>query len=133
MKQNNMGLISVVFGYENSTKRNIESLELLRYGFANYKLDKIISKGKVLESLDHILYKEKLNIEVEEDLYYLCKKQDNNNYSLTYEYELVDNLCKGKAKVYLEDIEIGQCNIVSNKVVKKNFLELFLSLMKKII
>ncbi|MDE5715453.1 MAG: D-alanyl-D-alanine carboxypeptidase, partial [Anaeroplasmataceae bacterium] len=66
MKQDNMGLITVVFGYDKPTTRNAESLELLRYGYANYRLEKVLAKDTVVDSIDHILYKIRINIKVEE-------------------------------------------------------------------
>ena len=68
MNQNNMSLISVVFGYDNATTRNAESLALLRYGSANYKVEKILEKNKVIESIIHILYKDRIDLKIKEDV-----------------------------------------------------------------
>lgn len=134
MKQNNMGLITVVFGYDKSTTRNAESLELLRWGYANYKLDKVVAKDTVVESVDHILYKNRMNIVVEDDIYYLCKRNENPNYTVEYSYELTDEACSGSAKVYCEGKEIASGNLVcKDQILKKNYFELFGSILRRIL
>ena len=47
-KKKDMRLISVVMGVETSDLRSKDTTELLNYGFSNYKIDKIMSKDKVL-------------------------------------------------------------------------------------
>jgi D-alanyl-D-alanine carboxypeptidase (penicillin-binding protein 5/6) len=133
MTEGNMSLISVVMGYENALKRNSESLELLRYGFNNYKLDKIISKGDIIESIDHILYKNRISIVVENDIYNVCKRSDKNNYTNKYEYILTDSKLNGSIDIYLDDIKIGSSNLNTNNLDKKGFFDLIFSLIKKAI
>lgn len=132
MKQDNMGLITVVFGYDKPTTRNAESLELLRWGYANYKLDKVVEKNKVVESVDHILYKNRINIIVENDVYYLSKKSDKFEYDVKYEYTINENQCTGKVYVYLDDKVIQEGNLVNQEEIqKKNFFELWSSIFTK--
>jgi D-alanyl-D-alanine carboxypeptidase len=120
-------------GYENALKRNRESLELLRYGFNNYKLDKIISKGDIIESIDHILYKNRISIVVENDIYNVCKRSEKNNYTNKYEYVLTDSKLNGSIDIYLDDIKIGSSNLNTNNLDKKGFFDLIFSLIKKAI
>lgn len=130
MKQNNMSLISVVFGYEKPTTRNAESLELLRYGFANYKLEKVIQKGSVMESIDHILYKERINVTAKDDLYYLCKKSDQNQYEIVYDYNIHEN--DGRIEAYLNQKKIGTVDVeVQQEPEKRNLWELMTLLMMR--
>ncbi len=132
MKQDNMSLITVVFGYDKPTTRNAESLELLRYGFANYKIDKVISKGKVMESIDHILYKNKINVTSQDDIYYLCKKNEKNEYHFKYDYDLDNNA--GKVRAYLDEKEIGSTDAVCVETPqKRNFWELLLTIFQKVL
>ncbi len=131
MTQENMSLISVVFGYEKATTRNAESLELLRYGFANYKLEKLASKGMVLESFEHILYKDKVDMIVDEDLYYLCKKNETVNYETKYSYSLGGNFA-GKYEVYLDGKLVGESPIrAKEEVRRKNIFELLFSVIRE--
>ncbi|MDE6241670.1 MAG: D-alanyl-D-alanine carboxypeptidase [Anaeroplasmataceae bacterium] len=134
MKQDNMGLITVVFGYDKPTTRNAESLELLRWGYANYKLDKVVPKDKVVDSIDHILYKDRINIVVEDDVYYLSKRSDKLEYEIKYEYSLENNQCTGKVLIYLDDQFIQEGNLISKEeVAKKNFFELWSSVFTRIL
>lgn len=132
MQKEDMKLISVVFGYDKATTRNAESLELLKYGFSNYKLEKIIAKDTVLESVDHILYKNRMDVIVKEDIYNLCKKSENHTYTYTYDYEIKDNACEGKIKVYLNDELIQEGDITTKEPVeRKNFWELILCVVRE--
>lgn len=134
MKKDNMDLISIVFGYDKPTTRNIEALELLRWGFANYKIDKILEKNKEITSFNHILYKDKINIVLNDDLYYLTKKNINIKYKINYDYKIENNNCIGNAFVYIDDDLIGKVNLKSlNKIEKRSFIDLWITIFKKII
>lgn len=134
MKQENMELISVVFGYDKATTRNSESLELLRWGYANYKLDKVVEKDKVVDSLDHILYKSRINIVVKKDVFYLTKRSDQNAYKVQYDYKVVDNAVEGKVYVYLNNQKVKEAELGSKEEIeKKNFFELMKSIFAKIL
>ncbi len=127
-----MGLITVVFGYEKPTTRNAESLELLRYGYANYKLEKVVEKDKVVDSVDHILFKNRINVVVKEDIYHLTKKSDSFTYDIKYEYEIQDNACNGKVLVYLKEQKIAEGMLVSYETIeRRNFWELLLSITQR--
>ncbi len=131
MKQENMGLISIVFGYEKPTTRNAESLELLRWGYANYKLDRVVAKGTIVDSVDHILYKNRINIMVKEDIYHLTSRKEQIEYQVKYEYEIKENSCTGTAQVYLKNelLKTGEL-MTEDSVEKKNFIELMFSILK---
>lgn len=129
MQQNNMKLISVVFGYDKSTTRNSESLELLKYGFNNYKLEKVLAKDLCLKSIDHILYKNKFDIVIKEDIYYLCKKNEKNEYSYKYKY---NDSYNGTINIYLGNNIIANGEITTDKEVKKkNLWEVMCSIFKE--
>lgn len=132
MKKDNMGLITVVFGYDKPTTRNAESLELLRWGYANYKLDCVVEKDKVVDSIEHILYKNRINVIVEDDVFYLSKRSDKLDYDIKYEYNLEENKCTGKVLIYLKDELVQEGKLISQeKIEKKNFLELWSSIFLK--
>lgn len=130
MKKNNMSLISVVFGYENSNLRNVESLELLNYGFSNYKLDLVLKKNTLLEIKNHILYKNQIKIITTNDIYYLCKISKNNNYKYNYTYNLDNN--SGNITINLDDENIINDEIkLADELIKKNFFEIMISIIKE--
>lgn len=125
MQKEGMNLISVVFGYDKATTRNAESLELLKYGFSTYKLETILKKDTILESVDHILYKNKIDVVVGEDIRYLCKKTDKNDYDFRYEYTIGKDSCEGTVRIYLKDKLIQEGRITSKTPVeRKNIFEL---------
>ncbi len=51
-KKNNMRLIAIVLGEEDSKIRNQESIELLDYGFQTVEVQKIRSKGEKIEEIE---------------------------------------------------------------------------------
>lgn len=129
MKKNDMGLISIVFGYENSAIRNQESLELLNYGYNNYKVDYILRKGQIINSMSHILYKNNLDIVVKEDLTVISKKNDNNQYNYSYTYDIVNNMVN--LKYFINDKEYtSDCIEFSQQPERKSFLEIIYSVLE---
>lgn len=134
MTKDNMSLISVVFGYDKSITRNAESLGLLKYGYANYKLDKIMDKNHTLEIKNHILYKNSLEITIKEDIYYLTKKGQKNEYDFSYDYVVDEDKLNGILKVYLNNELIKEVDLVSKEPIeKRGFLELIFYNIKRII
>ena len=110
--------------------RNKESLELLRYGMSNYKVDKVLKKGDVLESVNHILYKDSIDITVKEDVYYLSKKTDSNTFEYDYTYKLNDN--SSEIILYMNDKErYKSCLEFKNIDNRKNIFELMISVIKE--
>lgn len=133
MDRNNMSLISVVMGYTDSKIRNGESVKLLEYGANNYSLKTIYSKGDVLRSIHTILYKEKMNIMVQEDVNYLLKKGETLDITTDYEYTLGD-VFEGKLTLYNQDRKIGQVALCLDVTPhKRNLFELMLAVLKNIL
>lgn len=132
MNKDNMDLISVVFGYDNSTTRNVESLALLKYGFSNYKMDTILSKGDKLEELEHILYKDKITIVVKDDIKHICKKSDNNSYNHKFNYEIIENNINGSVDVYLNNEIIKSEDVTTlNEISRRNVFEVVIEVIKR--
>lgn len=85
-----------------------------------------------MESVDHILYKNRMDVIVKEDIYHLCKKSENHTYTYTYDYEIRDNACEGKIKVYLNDELIQEGDVTTKEPVeRKNFWELILCVVRE--
>lgn len=70
-KRNNLRLIAIVLGENNASVRNTETMELLDYGFSNLRVNKLKSKGEVVEKIKldkadseivEIILKDDLNI-----------------------------------------------------------------------
>jgi len=132
MNKDNMDLISVVFGYSNSTTRNVESLALLKYGFSNYKIDTILKKGDVLGEIDHILFKNKVTIIVDNDIKNVTKKGESFEYSYEYDYEINNNSCDGNVKVYKDNNVITNNSITTDNIIeRRNIIELVGEIFKR--
>lgn len=107
-KRNNMRLISVVMGEENNKIRNQDTMELLNYGFSNYKLETVIDPNKYIGTIK-IKNGKKENVELKltSEAVDLINIVEENSYS----YEIVkDNI---KAPIKKGDI-VGHVNIYSN-------------------
>lgn len=132
MSKDDMNLISVVFGYDSSTKRNSESLELLKYGFSNYKLNKVVAKGDILQIVNHILYKDDIEVIALEDIYHLVKKNQELKYDIKYDFKINKDSCEGTINVYLNDEIVGSGKVGSSGPIKrKNIFEIFASVVHR--
>ena len=83
-KKDNMRLIAIVLGESEGKVRNNETVELLNYGFDNYKKDKIKTKEEVIDTIKLQKSDKKiLDVYLKDDLTILSKKSDKNiNYDL---------------------------------------------------
>ena len=111
-KKNNMRLISVVMGEPSSKIRNSETTELLDYGFNTYRMDKILSKNKIITIIKVPLGK-KIETEVipKEDINILNTKNSTKR-NITYKLKL------NKVKVPLKKGDIvGKINIIENNKI----------------
>lgn len=133
MKKNNMGLISVVFGYESSKLRNAESYNLLKYGFSNYKLVTVAKKGETIEVINNPCYKKEVKIILKEDLAYLCKTSDNYSYNKSYSYDINNFEINGIINLYDNNNNLlAKANIGNEDVIiKRNLFEILLHIIKK--
>ena len=130
--KDDMNLISVVFGYDSATKRNSESLELLKYGFSNYKLNKVVAKGDILQIVNHILYKDDIEVIALEDIYHLVKKNEELKYEIKYDFKINKDSCEGTINVYLNDEIVGSGKVGSSSPIKrKNIFEIFASVVHR--
>lgn len=79
--KNDMRLITVVMGEESSEVRNKETVELLNYGFANYKKNTIVTTKTNLGTIQiKNGKKEYVNIKLKEDAADLTSNQSESKY-----------------------------------------------------
>lgn len=127
LKKDNISLISVVFGYDTSQKRNTESLELLRYGANTYKKITVINNNTILNEYEHILYKDKIRIKVIKEISFIDKKTNNDIYTYSYKYDLKET--NGILQIYKNNELMVETNdLVVEEVKEKNFFEVIMSL-----
>lgn len=117
-KRNNMRLIAIVLGEKESKVRNNETMELLDYGFDNYKIDLLKSKNDVVEYLNiDKANKKNIPVVVKDDLSILNKKSDK---SINYDYEIKINRISLPLK---KNDVVGYINLLDdNKVIKSSDL-----------
>ena len=129
--RNGMRLISVVMGEESNKIRNEDTVNLLNYGFSNYKLETIVN-NKDLGSIDVIFGdEEKVDLELMDDAVDLVNIMEDNKYS----YEIIKNKIKapikkgevvGKVIIYSNSVKIDTLNLtIKNDVKSAGFWELF--------
>ena len=113
-KRNDMRLISVIMDEPSSEIRNSETIDLLNYGFTNYKIKSILTKEDDLGYIEVINgKKDKVNIRLLEDATNLEEINEDNKYT----YNI--NVNSIKAPVKVGDV-VGSLDIVVNsKVIKK--------------
>lgn len=132
-KRGNMRLISVVMGEENNKVRNQDTMELLNYGFSNYKMETILKKDDVVGSIK-VQFGSKKNVDLvlKSDCQDLVSILEENNYS----YEIIKNKIKapvkkgdvvGKINLYSGNTKINEFDLtVKENVRKSNFFELLI-------
>ena len=97
-------------GEESNKQRNLDTMELLNYGFANYKVDKVLSTNDYLGYLEvKFGKKDKVKLTINEDIYDLVNILDKNNYSYNLKLNQV------KAPVKKGDV-VGYVDIYANEV-----------------
>lgn len=139
--KNDIRFITVVMGVDTSEHRSLDTTSMLNYGFANYKINKILSTNDVIGNLDIKNGKvDSIKYYVSEDVTDLLKNTEDKSYSYninTYnmsaplskgnivgDIEIVDNTGKVIKKVDL---------VIKDDVEKHSFFSLFIKMYKNII
>lgn len=134
-KRDNMRLIAIILGEEVSKTRNNEAMELLDYGFDNYKIDLIKEKNTVIDNIKI----DKSNVDniplvLKEDLTILSKKTDPSiNYDLEIKISDINMPIKkgetlGKINLIYNGRTIKSSDLISGTDVSKvSFLKYFIN------
>lgn len=120
-------------GEENNQIRNQDTMELLNYGFSNYKMETILKKDDVVGSIGiKFGSKKRVDLVLKSDCQDLVSILEENNYS----YEIIKNKIKapvkkgdvvGKINLYSDSTKINEFDLtVKEDVRKSNFFELFI-------
>lgn len=139
-KKNNMRLIGIVLGEENSKVRNSETMSLLDYGFLNTQFNLIKKSGEVVEKIKLDKSNRKIiDVALKDDLGVIEMADDNKH---NYKYRIVLDDIKlplksgsivGKIIVSEKNKDILEGDLVINDNIKKlSFLELFYNNFKSI-
>lgn len=130
-KRNNLRLIGVILGEENSKVRNNEMVDLLDYGFNNVKSDVLKKKGDIVSKIN-ISHGDKkiLNVGVDKDLVAYMDKDNENKYHFEYIYNDIYLPVKegdiiGKIEVYYDDILLNTGDLIALENINKvTFIQL---------
>lgn len=132
--KNDMRLISVVMGEENTDNRTTDTLAMLDYGFNMYSIDKVVNKDKSLGNVRVNLGDiENVDIMLEEDITILNNNQKGKK-NITYEIN-TNNInapvkkgdVVGKLDVYEEGRYLYSRDItVMNDIEKANIFKVFI-------
>lgn len=139
-KRGNMRLISVVMGEENNSIRNQDTMELLNYGFANYKMKTILSSKNNIGSINISFgKKDKVDLKLMSDAEDLVNINEENDYT----YEIIKEDIKapvyvgdkvGKIVIYANDTKISEYDLtVKESVLKANLFDLYLKNLKRLL
>ncbi len=110
-ERNNMRLISVVMKAPTTKARTDDTVELLNYGFGNYKIKIILDTKADLGKLEVIGGKEKtVNLKLTKD----ATNLENINEEKKYSYKIKTNIVKAPVKV--GDI-VGKLEVIGNNKV----------------
>lgn len=139
--KNKVRFITVVMGVDTSEHRSLDTTSMLNYGFANYKLSRILNMDDVIGELNVKKGKvDKVKYYTKENVTDLLKSNEEKKYSYKVNtYDIV-------APIYRGDV-VGNIEIVDNKgkiikkvdlivrenVPKHSFFSLFMKIFKNII
>lgn len=139
-KRNDMRLISVLMNEPTSPIRNSETVDLLNYGFTNFKLKVILEKNKELGEIEVLNgKKEMVKIRLKEDATSLEQINDEKKYTYNIKVDKIKAPVKvGDTVGYLEVIQDGTIinNIditVMEDVKKASIFNLYKRFFKKIL
>jgi D-alanyl-D-alanine carboxypeptidase (penicillin-binding protein 5/6) len=126
-KRNNMRMIAVVMGANNSEERFTSTASLLNYGFSNYENKQYVNTDKTIDAGVKVRgISEQLQARSEKDMYVLSKRGDdkkNVTISVQFNKKLKAPICKDEVvgKIYLieDGIVVDEANILSVKDYNK--------------
>ena len=139
--KNNMRLIAVVMKEPDTTTRNSEVTEMLDYGYAKYKLEKVVDKNDVLKEIKISKAKdETVKIVPVNDVNIIMNKSTklgNITYDLNINKITVPTkkgTCVGKLSIKENNKIVDTINVtIKNDVSKVNIFKLYLRTLKDII
>lgn len=114
-ERNNIGVIAVVLGADNSKERFNIASELLNYGFANYKTKTIFSNENLLNKTVKIKGQDRFtHIVAERDFSVVTTLDEEINYSLNY--NLPNKLTSSTKGEVIGNVEIVIDGVVVDKI-----------------
>lgn len=139
-EENGLRLISVVMGSKTVGMRTAKTLELLNYGFSNFKYQVVLKKGTIVKTNEDLLMNpNKYNIVLSKDFGLVLDKNEeikDYNISVDLDYKKIKNFETsniGTARFYQNGKLIGKVSLeILEKTEKLSFFELFVNILKSI-
>lgn len=138
-KKNNLRLIVVSLGYKKTDVRNSETMELLNYGFNQYKANLLYKKGEVVDTKLFPKANNEVSLIASNDVLILSKKTDEDvNYTKEITYDnIIFPVKKGNkvGTIYIKENGnvISSSNlIIDNDILKVSMLKLFNNYLRSI-
>lgn len=139
--RNDLRLIGIVLGEENSKVRNSEAMGLLDYGFGNLKMNVVKKKGEVIDTIElDKADRDTVDIILKNDVG-IVELLDNNNHKYSFEF-VVDDIklpikkddVVGKLIVKEGNKKVAQGELTVNSNVNAlSYLQLFVNSFKDIL
>lgn len=139
--KNNVRFVTVVMGEDTPENRSADTTSLLNYAFSTYKINKILSKDEIIDSITVKKGKENVvNLVTLEDVNDLIKQNEKKEYSYKVtKFDLVAPIKKGDIAGELEIVDnnnqvIKKISLTVDRDVKKHsFGSLFYLNFKKVL
>ncbi len=139
-KKDDMRLIAITLGYENSTTRNEETMDLLDYGFNTYKVTTIKKQTDIVDKINLTKSNQIIEVVPIYDVQVLTKKnEEDKDYEIkTKMYELKlplkPNDIIGKMTIYDEGNIVNEVDLTVKEAINKvGYFELLFNTIKDII
>ena len=139
--KNDMRLIAVVMKEPDKTIRNREVTELLDYGYAKYKIEKVVDKNDIIKTITlDKANDENINIKAKEDINKLLKKSTKLG-DIKYEINMDEIKLPlneqdkvGTLKIIEDNKVIGNIELIVDENIKRaNIFKLYLRTLRDII
>ena len=139
MKKDNMRIIATVMGEDSIDNRNSEVSTMLDYGFSQYKMQKYISKNKVLKEIKNDKIKDNsIKVVPINDVNILTKFDEDLNVSYNIKIDNIKTNIKRGDKIGILTVKnngkiVSKVSLTVKEDVKKaNLFELYLKYLKDI-
>jgi serine-type D-Ala-D-Ala carboxypeptidase (penicillin-binding protein 5/6) len=126
IKKNGRRLIAVGSGFENKQSRSRQSSKLLIYGLTNFDVVEISRKDTPIDSVDVWLGKvNSVKVYTENDIYKTIKKGQKKKLKVKVIYDgpieapIKKDQILAKLKIFYDQEQIGEYDLLSKKAVKK--------------
>lgn len=113
-KKDNLRLIAITLGYKDTTIRNSETMELLNYGFNQYKASLLYKKGSKVGAIKIDGIDKKVNVYAKEDIILFTKKTETKE-EIMKEIKITNNKLPLKKESTVASFYVKEKNKILSK------------------